>query len=127
MGSKDKFKILRAIDGKAKRKLSKILFKSSQKMLKEFLGDLNKYKKEEFSDPVLAVVAVLPRDELASMAESLIKLTSFKRRVSMDDETVAGAIDVAVISKSDGFVWINRKRYFDKELNPRFFANYNRR
>lgn len=114
-------------DGKAKRKLSKILFKSSQKMLEEFLGDLNKYKKEEFSDPVLAVVAVLPRDELASMAESLIKLTSFKRRVSMDDETVAGAIDVAVISKSDGFVWINRKRYFDKELNPRFFANYNRR
>ena len=33
------------------------------------------------------------------MAESLVNLTSFKRRVTMDAETVGGPIDVAVISK----------------------------
>ncbi len=60
------------------------------------------------------------------MAESLVNLTSFKRRVTMDPETVGGPIDVAVISKGDGFVWIKRKHYFTKELNPQFVANYYR-
>ena len=42
----------------------------------------------------------------------------------MDAETVGGPIDVAVISKADGFIWIKRKHYFSKELNPHFVANY---
>ena len=67
---------------------------------------------------------MLPKDELAAMAESLINLTSFKRKVSMEEETVGGPIDVAVISKGDGFIWIKRKHYFDRELNQQFFANY---
>lgn len=62
----------------------------------------------------------------AAMAESLVNLTSFKRKMSMDAETVAGPIDVAVISKGDGFIWIKRKHYFERELNPQFFANYYR-
>ncbi len=45
----------------------------------------------------------------------------------MDAETVGGPIDVAVISKGDGFIWIKRKHYFSPELNPQFFANYYRR
>lgn len=74
----------------------------------------------------MTVVAALPKDELAAMAESLVNLTSFKRKMSMDAETVAGPIDVAVISKGDGFIWIKRKHYFERELNPQFFANYYR-
>jgi hypothetical protein len=42
----------------------------------------------------------------------------------MDAETVGGAIDVAVISKGDGFVWIKRKHYFRPELNGHFQENY---
>ena len=42
----------------------------------------------------------------------------------MEEETVAGPIDVAVISKGDGFVWIKRKHYFQRELNQQFFDNY---
>jgi len=61
------------------------------------------------------------------MAESLVNLTSFKRRITAETETVGGPIDVAVISKGDGFVWIKRKHYFQKDLNPAFFANYYRR
>ncbi len=66
---------------------------------------------------------MLPKDELAAMAEALVSLTSFKRKVTMESETVGGPIDVAVISKGDGFVWIKRKHYFDAELNPQFFSN----
>jgi hypothetical protein len=39
---------------------------------------------------------------------------------------VAGPIDVAVISKGDGLVWIKRKHYFKPELNYHFFENYYR-
>ena len=75
-------------------------------------------------EPILDAVSVLPIDELGAMAETLVNLTSFKRRVTLDAETVGGPIDVAVISKGDGLVWICRKHYFDPTLNHHFFANY---
>ncbi|MFV9630695.1 MAG: hypothetical protein ACNYWM_06465 [Methanosarcinales archaeon] len=81
---------------------------------------------ETYTDPVTSVVSMLPKDELAAMAEALVNLTFFKRKVSMETETVGGPIDVAVISKGDGFIWIKKKHYFKPELNPQFFANYYR-
>ena len=58
------------------------------------------------------------------MAEALVNLTSVKRKVSLEEETVAGPIDVAVISKNDGFIWIKRKHYFEAALNPQFFVRF---
>ncbi|MDD1668310.1 MAG: hypothetical protein LUO97_00770, partial [Methanomicrobiales archaeon] len=74
------------------------------------------------STPIVNVVAALPRSDLAAMAESLVNLTSLKRRVSLQAETVGGPVDVAVISRSDGFIWIKRKEYFRPELNPGYTA-----
>lgn len=70
------------------------------------------------------MVLAQPKDELADMAEAFVNLTSLRRRVSLDSETVAGPIDVAVISKGDGLIWIKRKHYFKPELNQHFFATY---
>lgn len=100
--------------------------KISDKILINYREKLEKYRKEVNVDSVVSVVSMLPKDELAAMAEALVNLTSFKRKVSMQTETVGGPIDVAVISKSDGFIWIKRKHYFEPELNPQFFANYYR-
>jgi len=62
------------------------------------------------------------------MAESLVNLTAFKRRMtSVETDTVALPIDVAVISKGDGFIWIKRKHYFEPAFNPHFFSNYYRK
>ena len=62
------------------------------------------------------------------MAEALINLTSLKRRVSPEEETVGGPTDVAVITKGDGMVWIKRKQYFPPELNHGYLARtYGRR
>ena len=91
---------------------------------KQFYERLDAYSARSHVRPVVSAVANLPKEELAGMAESLVSLTSFKRRVTNDPETVGGPIDVAVISKGDGFIWINRKNYFDPELNHQFFANY---
>jgi len=96
-------------------------------ILDELGKDVERYSWRENVDPVITAVASLPKDELALMAETLVNLTSFKRRVSMDAETVGGPIDVAVISKGDGFIWIKRKHYFSTELNPCFNQNYFRK
>ena len=71
-------------------------------------------------------LSFLPRDEMIYMAEGMINLTSFKRRLVLDNysETVGGPIDLAFISKGDGFIWIRRKKYFDKEMNYVFTENY---
>lgn len=90
--------------------------------LKDFEQAANRVRQERFIQPVLEIVTHLPKEELASMAEALINLTSLKRRVSMEEESVGGPIDVAVISKGDGFVWIKRKHYFDPSLNRDYLA-----
>ena len=58
---------------------------------------------------------------MAELAETLIMLESLKEKVTRPTESVGGPIDVCVISKSDGFIWIKRKHYFDPKLNPSFF------
>lgn len=94
----------------------------------EFVQAIVDYGQNKYLIPILKAIIVSPREELASMAESLVNLTSFKRQVSLDPNlgTVGGPIDVAVISKSDGFVWIKRKHYFSPDLNTHFFKNYYR-
>jgi hypothetical protein len=54
----------------------------------------------------------------------MVSITSFRQQISPEEETVGGPIDVAVISKGDGFVWINRKFYFDQKFNPHFLERY---
>jgi len=74
--------------------------------------------------PIEASAAFLSKQELAGLAENLIDLASLRNRVSIDRaETVGGAIDVAVVSPGDGFVWIKRKHYFDLDLNPNWPGN----
>ncbi len=92
----------------------------------EYEGALNQFSWTNHVEPIIDIVGMLPKDELAEMAESLVNLTSFKRRVTPEAETVGGPIDVAVISRGDGFIWIKRKHYFDRDLNPHFLANYYR-
>jgi hypothetical protein len=75
-------------------------------------------------EPFLRAVGFLGKDQLASLAETLIEMTAVRRLVSDDWQTVGGAVDVALISKGDGLVWIKRKHYFDAGLNHHFFRNY---
>ena len=70
------------------------------------------------------MIRAMPKQELSNLALSLVEITSLKRKVSRVQETVGGEVDVAVISKSEGFVWTRRKHYFPRELNPRFFARH---
>ena len=65
-----------------------------------------------------------PKDELASIAEALVSLSAMERRMAGGRETVGGPVDLAVISKGDGFIWIKRKHYFNIDMNRHFWRTY---
>jgi hypothetical protein len=82
------------------------------------------FSDDEFKRPVIEVLRTAPKEMLAELAESLVSITSLRQRVSGELETVGGPVDVALISKGEGFIWIKRKHYFDTELNPHYTTNY---
>lgn len=81
---------------------------------------INDYIASNHIHKVLSILGVLAKPDLGYMAESLVNLTAFKRKVSNDSDTVGGPIDVAILSKGDGFIWLKRKHYFNKDLNYNF-------
>lgn len=94
------------------------------KIIKDITNQINSEMLSYYTNPLLNTVVALDKEDMANMAESFISLTSLVRRMQPGEETVGGPVDVAVISKGDGFVWINRKHYFKPELNAPFFSNY---
>jgi hypothetical protein len=75
----------------------------------------------QFRQQIEDMVLFMPKPELANFAAALVNITSVKRKFSAEKETVGGPVDVAVITHSEGFVWVQRKHYFKPDLNPRFF------
>ena len=88
----------------------------------QFAQQTTDYLREKHMEPLRTVVGMLSIPELADLAETFISIESLKERVTAPTEYVSGPIDVAVISKNDGFIWIKRKYYFERDLNPRYFA-----
>ena len=83
----------------------------------DIIESVANFQKENFIDPILNIVSMLSVSELANMAETLVNLTSFKRHITDSLETVGGPVDVLVITRGDGPIWINRKEYFDLQKN----------
>jgi len=101
--------------------ISNINIESIVNELSKKMGEVQSAK---HINPTVHTVALLSKEDLAEMAESMIYLTFLKRRISFAEESVGGPVDVALISKGEGFIWIKRKHYFKPELNPQFFQNY---
>ena len=82
---------------------------SIDKLKKQFRKALEDEIDGNYREPLMMAVDALPRHELAKMAETLVSLTAFRKHMSVGEkETVGGAIDVAMLSKGEGFVWIKR-------------------
>jgi hypothetical protein len=65
------------------------------------------------------VFPAMPLQDAIDLAEFLVDLTIKFSRFLPGAPTVGGPIEIAAISKHEGFRWINRKYYFNRELNPR--------
>jgi hypothetical protein len=81
-----------------------------------FVGPITQEFERKFKD----TIALMPKQDLIELAEALVSITAIERKASDDAGTVGGPIDVALITRTEGFVWIKRKHHFDAMLNPRF-------
>lgn len=113
--------ILKESNPELSQKISEI---DTEIILRELQNMNYQIRREKYIFPLMNAVSSLSKEDLAEMAESLIYLTYLKRRITFAEESVGGPVDVAVISKGDGFVWIKRKHYFRPELNQHFIKNY---
>jgi hypothetical protein len=102
------------------------LLKKARHAEQTFINALTTKQFEEIRNSsrssIESMVEFMPKPELARMAEALVNLASLKKRVSRGMDTVGGPIDVAVISRAEGFIWVKRKHYFDSQTNPRYLS-----
>lgn len=64
------------------------------------------------------VLPAMPLQDAIDLAEFMVDLTIKFSRFKPGAPTVGGPIEIAAISKHEGFRWIKRKYYFRRELNP---------
>ena len=115
---------LDAVEGiapEAKEKAAEIIRQESVRKAGDFARGVLRGA-EERRGQIEQAVEALSLKELAQVASTLVGLSSFEHQMSLDRETVGGPVDVAVISKGDGFIWMDRKHYFRRELNSHFFS-----
>lgn len=68
-------------------------------------GQIAQYQQQNYIEPLLSVLGIATRGDLADMARELVALNAFKKRILAEEQTVGGNIDVAVISRDGGFQW----------------------
>jgi hypothetical protein len=88
---------------------------------------LNDFQSSAITGPLLDVLAYMGKEDMAELAESLVNITSIKRKFTSSDsgdESVGGPVDVAIVTKGDGFIWLKRKHYFDIGNNPGYNEKY---
>lgn len=120
-------KVNKKINGKDEQEILsdlESLKQNNERIVSDFVGFIDTLK-DKNSEPILKSIMSLPKEELANLSESLINITSLKVKVQDNIETVGGDVDVAIITKGDGFVWTKRKHYFKESLNPQFFNRKN--
>ena len=76
--------------------------------------EVSEYIGDEYLKGLFRSIASFNVPDMASMAESLIAVTNLQRHITSSEESVGGPVDVAVITRSEGFVWMKHKNWFDK-------------
>jgi hypothetical protein len=86
-----------------------------KKIEQEIKRDTASYQYDNYTGPISNMAAYMNIDEMIQLAETLVNLTSLKLQFAINKrETVGGPIDVAVLTKENGFEWANKKSHFIK-------------
>ncbi|MFN6544747.1 hypothetical protein [Mycolicibacterium nivoides] len=67
---------------------------------------------------VQIVAPAMPIQDAVDLAEFLVRVTIGFVRFCPGHPTVGGPIEIAAVTKHEGFKWVQRKHYFDANLNP---------
>jgi len=65
------------------------------------------------------VFPAMPLIDAIELARFCVDTTIGYRRFAFGPDTVGGPIDIASISRHEGFRWIQRKHYYPQHLNPK--------
>jgi len=65
------------------------------------------------------VLPAMPFADAIAFAKFCVETTEGYIRFTPGADLVGGPVDVAAISKHEGFKWVQRKHYYPPELNPR--------
>lgn len=63
------------------------------------------------------VALSMPIKDVVDLAEYLVNCTIGYARFMPGADTVGGPVEIAAITKHEGFKWVRRKHYFSRELN----------
>jgi hypothetical protein len=80
------------------------------------------YQDQAHTHVTSQALALLCKEDLTEIAETMISMTAIKKRISQQVEDVGGPVDIAVLTKHDGFVWIQRKPKHSPTINPSSYA-----
>jgi hypothetical protein len=64
------------------------------------------------------VIPPMPVQDAINLARFLVDMTEQYSKYRPGAPTVGGPIEIAAITKHEGFKWIERKHYYDREYNP---------
>lgn len=80
------------------------------------IGPATQVIAQALGHPILA--APMPIQDAIELADFLVDLTIRYARFRPGASTVGGPIEIAAITKHEGFKWIRRKYYYRREFNP---------
>jgi hypothetical protein len=64
------------------------------------------------------VIPPMPIQDAIDLVHFLVETTMNFSKFSPGATTVGGPVDIAAITKHEGFRWVRRKHYYDNKLNP---------
>lgn len=71
------------------------------------------------------VVGAMPIQDAIDLAEFFVGTTINYSKFSPGATTVGGPIDIASITKHEGFKWVKRKYYYNRDINPEVIMEQN--
>ena len=69
----------------------------------------------EYVNGLVDTVEAFGVEDMADMAESLISITNLQRHITASEESVGGPVDVAVITRDEGFIGLKHHDWRPKE------------
>ncbi|WP_143103712.1 hypothetical protein [Methylobacterium gossipiicola] len=70
----------------------------------------------ELSAPL--IIPAMPIQDAIELARFMVETTIRYVRFNLRSETVGGPIEIAAITKHEGFKWVQRKLFYQSDLNP---------
>lgn len=80
-----------------------------EKKYNNIFDKIHESKHKKMVLPVIETVSIMRKEDLIEIAESLVNITSIKRKATLDIDSVGGPVDISIITKSEGFIWVKRK------------------